>query len=397
MRMKPVWVILAVILPLTLVAQKKFTVAGKITGVKSGKIFLSYGGVDGGFVRDSSVIRNSKFTFTGNINEPTEAYCMLEDGSGGMNENNSVTVYLEPGNLKLNINTAHFSDARLSGSKTELEKQELEKRLQPIHERMKPVLERLREAGEKYRKAVTEKRSEAELDSLKYADAAIREEYDVFQKEISDVHARFFSDYPQSYVTLSRMRFYMSSLSLDSLDRYYSRFTPEMKNSRVGKELYSDIEKLRGGSPGSLAKNFTATDIDGEILSLSDFHGQYVLLDFWASWCVPCRKGNPHLKELYKKYHQSGIEFIGISDDDGKPDAWRKAVEKDGLPWKHVLRGLDWESIRSRQFNENDISEKYGIRTLPTKILIDKSGYIIGRYGESEEELDSKLKEIFSF
>ena len=130
-------------------------------------------------------------------------------------------------------------------------------------------------------------------------------------------------------------------------------------------------------------------------ISLSDYKGKYVLLDFWASWCVPCRAGNPHLKELYAKYHDKGIEFIGVSDDDSKPDAWHKAVEKDGLPWRHVLRGLDMQKLMNNQPNPNDISEKYGIHTLPTKILIDPAGKIIGRYSEESEPLDAELKKIF--
>jgi thiol-disulfide isomerase/thioredoxin len=119
------------------------------------------------------------------------------------------------------------------------------------------------------------------------------------------------------------------------------------------------------------------------------------LLDFWASWCVPCRKGNPHLIKLYNQYKEQGFEIIGISDDDSKVEAWHKAVEQDKIGiWKHVLRGMDIEKKMKGQSNPGDISEKYNISTLPTKILIDKNGKIIGRYGSEEEDLDKKLAEL---
>jgi thiol-disulfide isomerase/thioredoxin len=152
------------------------------------------------------------------------------------------------------------------------------------------------------------------------------------------------------------------------------------------------------GSPGAKAYVFSSKELRGEPLSLADYKGKYVLVDFWASWCVPCRAGNPHLLSLYKKYKDKGFEIIGISDDDGNSEVWRKAVEKDGIGvWKHILRGL--KSDGKGNFDRtNDISEHYGIHSLPTKILIDPDGIIVGRYGgggESEEVMDKKLSEIF--
>jgi thiol-disulfide isomerase/thioredoxin len=121
--------------------------------------------------------------------------------------------------------------------------------------------------------------------------------------------------------------------------------------------------------------------LKGQTLSLSTFSGKYVLLEFWGSWCVPCRKGNPHLKELYYSYKDKGFDIIGIAKDDDTKDAWVKAVKKDELPWHQILVG--------------DLDTKYNITSYPTKILIDQKGIIIGRYGEDEKELDEKLASIF--
>ena len=156
-----------------------------------------------------------------------------------------------------------------------------------------------------------------------------------------------------------------------------------------------DIESLRLGVPGTEAYAFAATDINGKEFRLAGLRGKVVLLDFWASWCAPCRASNPHLKELYAKYKDKGFEVVCIADDDTNPDAWRQAVEKDGIgAFHHVLRGF--KMADGVQDHSADISEHYGIHFLPTKILVGKNGMIVGRYGGGEvEQLDAKLAEIF--
>src|SRR5690606_35082369 len=135
----------------------------------------------------------------------------------------------------------------------------------------------------------------------------------------------------------------------------------EVQNSADGKELAAEIAKLKSGSVGATATDFSGMDIQGKPLKLSDYRGKYVLLDFWASWCVPCRKGNPHLLQLYGKYKKKGFEIIGVSDDDSNEKAWRKAVDQDKIGvWKHVLRGL--KTTPQGGFDKSeDKSEAYGI------------------------------------
>lgn len=129
------------------------------------------------------------------------------------------------------------------------------------------------------------------------------------------------------------------------------------------------------------------------------FKGRYLLLDFWASWCVPCRKNNPHLISVYKKYKGKGLAVIGIADDDGDTTAWKRAIETDSVGiWNHVLKGLNKIAKLKGERNDEDISEKFGVGEIPTMILIDKNGMIIGRYKGAEDNpvLDKKLSEIFN-
>ena len=356
----------------------QFVLDGKLKGENTGMMYLYYSNSNNARVKDSATIANGKFSFRGKINEPTMAYLQLKEEK--RSDNNSVSFFMEPSVMTAVLPLNKFSDATFTGSKTENEYAALQAKKQKIQERWKVVMDTLSEVN---------KRSNIEFQKLK--DWVLQP----YMAEMKELDYNFFANHPQSYVTANMLRYYVSSLPLDSLQMYYDKLGKKLQQTNDGKDLANEIQKLRGGSPGSMSKDFTATDINGNKLSLGDFKGKYVLLDFWASWCVPCRAGNPHLKELYAKYKDKGIEFIGVSDDDSKPDAWHKAVEKDGLPWLHVLRGYDREKRMNNEPNEKDISEKYGISSLPTKILIDRSGKIIGRYSEEEGPLDAKLKEIF--
>ena len=208
----------------------------------------------------------------------------------------------------------------------------------------------------------------------------------------------FIHTHPDSYIAANLLHRYATGLPLADLKKDYDGFSDKIKNSHYGAALRESIKDLEQGSPGSPASLFSTKDIEGQPFNLADYKGKkYVLVDFWASWCVPCRRSNPHLLTLYAKYKDKGLEIVGVSDDDNSPDAWKKAVAQDhtGI-WKHVLRGL---IMKNGSFDTSeDISKPYGIHSLPTKILIDKNGMIIGRYGgggENDEAMDKKLEEIF--
>jgi len=151
---------------------------------------------------------------------------------------------------------------------------------------------------------------------------------------------------------------------------------------------------LRGAAMRLMHLGLTVFDAHGNLLTLSAFRGKYVLLDFWASWCVPCRHSHPHLINLYNKYKDKGFDIIGIASDMGREAVWKEAIEKDNVGiWHHVLEG---EKKAASKNDSDSISNQYGVAALPTKILIDPKGKIIGRYtGDGGNELDIELSKIF--
>lgn len=362
----------------------QFVVQGRVLNKKNGWVYLSYPDKDGKYVRDSAALKNGAFQFKGFINGPTMASFNGKVESRAIDDPNVTSIYLEPAVMKITVSENDFKNAKITGSKTQTEYEAFQKPVNKIRDRWKVVFDTL---------TAVNKRSNVQFQELK--NWVLRP----YEAEVNEIFKTFLISHPTSYISPMALFSLAGGLTTDSLAMYHNRFPEDVKNTTYGKIVKEELERRKIGIPGTIASSFTTTDINGNKLSLADYKGKYVLLDFWASWCVPCRKGNPHLLSIYSKYKDKGFEIIGVSDDDSKPDAWKNAVEKDGIGvWKHVLRGFDMNKRLKGEENPSDISEHYGIATLPTKILIDPNGVIIGRYGESEEDVDAmdkKLAEIF--
>ncbi|RMG85657.1 MAG: TlpA family protein disulfide reductase [Bacteroidetes bacterium] len=149
-------------------------------------------------------------------------------------------------------------------------------------------------------------------------------------------------------------------------------------------EVQRQMRSVQSNQIGGEAPDFTMKTPDGEDLSLSDLRGKYVLIDFWASWCGPCRRENPNVVAMYEKYKDKEFEILSVSLDKQK-DRWLQAIEKDGLTWRHVSDLKGWQ---------NEAAKTYGVRSIPHTVLVDKEGRIIARNLRGPN-LEAKLKEIF--
>ena len=158
----------------------------------------------------------------------------------------------------------------------------------------------------------------------------------------------------------------------------------EKEDPAAAAQVAKEVEKLAAFSIGGEAPDFTMNDAEGNPKKLSDFRGQILLVDFWASWCGPCRRENPHVKKLYEKYHDRGFDILGVSLDKDK-NRWLGAIEKDNLTWNHVSDLKGWQ---------NEAAKLYGVRSIPETILLDNEGKIIARKLRGPS-LEAKLKEIF--
>jgi len=149
-------------------------------------------------------------------------------------------------------------------------------------------------------------------------------------------------------------------------------------------ELKKNIDNAKNFLVGAVAPDFEQNTPDDKPMKLSDLRGKVVLIDFWASWCGPCRRENPHVVKLYNKYKSKGFEVLGVSLD-RKKDNWEKAIAKDKLTWSHVSDLKGWK---------NQVAKQYSVTSVPHTILLDKEGRILARNLRGAN-LDAKLKELF--
>ena len=179
---------------------------------------------------------------------------------------------------------------------------------------------------------------------------------------------------------------YISSSNATNYIYYAEKYLKLYKKDELpamSQMLENKIKSMRGMEIGGEAPELTLNTPEGTPLSLSSYKGKIVLIDFWASWCGPCRRENPHVVELYKKYKNKGFDVLGVSLDSNK-DAWVAAIEKDGLAWKHISDLGGWNSSAAKL---------YGVTSIPRTFLIDKEGKIIAKNLRGEQ-LTNKLKEI---
>lgn len=181
--------------------------------------------------------------------------------------------------------------------------------------------------------------------------------------------------------------FVLKARSFTEAQRWYDSLTPAVKESAEGKMLLNDIELNSKFNVGGTPDDFTLPTPDGDSLSLYSLRGNVVLLDFWASWCAPCLAEAPNVKKIYEKYHDKGLEVLGVSlDKEGDYDKWVDAIKKHGLNWKHVSSLKGWDCPVAKQFN---------VTAIPRMYILDRDGKIIAQDLRGEE-LAKKMDEIFA-
>lgn len=203
----------------------------------------------------------------------------------------------------------------------------------------------------------------------------VREKLDVKRRELqksnTDFRTNAIKENANSLATIFIFSDLMRSRQVPQkeMKALYEGLSDQVKSTFMGQQIGDQLTQLKATAIGNSAPEFSAKTPEGEMLALKDAMGEYTLIDFWASWCKPCRVENPNVVRVYKKYHEKGLNIIGVSLDKSH-ESWVNAIEADGLLWAQVSNLKFWR---------DPIAKKYNVKAIPTNFLLDADGNIVAK------------------
>jgi thiol-disulfide isomerase/thioredoxin len=342
-------------------AGDKFSITLDISGELEGKTYLVKRDFGKWVNIDSSNINTGLIKMDGVISDPE--FCYLKFGQ------KYVGIFLESGNIVFSAHVDSLDKGIISGSKTQDE-------LDLFKSSIFAITNDLDDLYTQYRVALNADNK----DSIKYISNLIdhkdQERLDETLKYVYNNNKSIVS----AYLAMSNNYY----LDLEELESLTSNFDPSIKESKYVKSLMEHVDKLKKVSIGSDYTNFIMDDTSGNSTELSSIIGNnYLLIDFWASWCGPCRRENPNIVSIYKEYQNQGFDIMGVSLDTDRKK-WISAIEKDSLNWTHVSDLNGWN---------NEAAKLYAVNAIPHSIIVDKNGVIIAKNlkGDALREKVSEL------
>lgn len=355
-------------------AQQKFVIKVELANQGTEKkIMLTYA-VDGSYKMDSAVTSKGAFSLSGSVPYPTrgtlEVRPLVQDTTPMTMERYMARdvqeLYLEAGSISIKGNS--LKTAEIKGGKSQQEYLVLVAGRKPFQDSISLLATGVGAAMQS-----NDNKTREEL--LKYMPG--------LRRQVSNAEDAFVKSHPDSYVSLDLL--YAGAAIIDpvAFAPVFNALSTRMKNTVRGKDLATRLAAAEKTAVGKTAFVFTQNTTDEKPFTLTSLRGKYVLVDFWASWCHPCREENPNVVKAYNAFKDKNFEIVGVSLDDNK-GRWVDAIEKDQLPWIHVSDLKGWR---------NAVAAAYGVNAVPQNFLINPDGVIIAKNLRGED-LFKKLPQL---
>ena len=345
-----------------------YTITGKLTGTNVGEPIMLQKLLMGAKADTSLVAADGSFTFSGTVAEPTAIAIFTKEA---MEEQSIIplTLFVEGGKTTISGDKLTMTMAKVTGGKTNNDLQQFQNIMQAYYKKMKPLGDSM--------KVLYDNKNMVDIKPLqaKYLQYERQQKTDIMQLAKSN---------PKSYASaFFAYQFNSYASDLEAVQKAYNNLDGSIQESFFGKKLKEVADALKLNGIGGKAPEFTLSSQDNIPVSLASFKGKYVLIDFWASWCGPCRQENPNVVKAFNQFKNKNFTILGVSLDEDKA-AWQQAIKKDNLTWQHVSDLKGWNS---------QVAALYGVKAIPANFLLDTNGKIIAKDLRGED-LVNKLSEI---
>jgi thiol-disulfide isomerase/thioredoxin len=376
--MKKIFLYVLALLPVMAFAQEPqpFEIKSKIGDLNApARAYLIYQ-FGANRMLDSALITNGSFDFKGKILNPSAAFLVIDRNGIGLDRLDSnvdnLSFYIDKGEFSISSKDS-VAKAKITGSQINDDNKKLLTQLKPIIEKARGL------------KAEQDAASPATQNTAEFQNAmqAKQKQLQLEEKAILKI---FILSNPDSYLSLLALNSVEGpSPEPAELDPLYNSLSERLKNTETAKVFKKALDELRPTAIGALAPDFTQNDVNNVPIKLSSFRGKYVLVDFWASWCGPCRQENPNVVKVFNKYKGKNFTILSVSLDktDGRGN-WLAAIKNDGLSWTQVSDLKFWN---------NEAAVLYNVKAIPANFLLDPNGKIIAKDLRGDD-LPNKLEEV---
>lgn len=355
----------------TVFGQKQpFSVVGSFSDWKNrGPVVLHYQ-QDNVLISDTAEVKDGKFTFRGTLTEPVRAAVYSIASVAGKTKDN-LSFYVDKGPIRLK-GTDSLKTSVLDGTLITKEGEALDKKIAPIVSKIVAIR----------MKAMAMQKENSHQEELNQLNIT----YKALGDSLKMTKVNFIKSHPKSYISLLTIKeFFTGAIDYGLVEPLLNGLTAELRQKPLSKEMEQKLAIAKRVSIGAIMPDFTSLDTLRKSLRLMEVvkKGKVTLVDFWASWCLPCRKENPNVVRAYQAFHDKGFNILSVSLDKSE-SAWKQAINQDGMPWYHVS-GL-------RYWNE-PVAKLFGITGVPDSFLIDGEGKVIAR-GLRGDQLLKRLSEL---